>query len=245
MNEGAEQIDVCVKLPTGEVACSWKDVENISFLDLYTQRTLQVLSTCRRTTIFDRLIYYYKVQNLYKHIHIHDNWLTLLTNDSLSWKDQKRIASATPLCEFEQYGIMYQAEKLGYRFSEYHKKIFPKDVDKSQLPPLIYLDDSNTTHIFGNTTYKSKFLKMAMLDQSNTIYMQVITRGESWHCFFSASKGLLKKESGKKSHIHYVSNKLGLPLEQVINEILANQYKGDKVHINNYTLDVPTYLRRQ
>lgn len=237
--------DSCVKLPTGEVACSWEDVERASFLEIYTRRILMVLVASRKHTIIDYLLLHYRVRNLYENIQIHSQWISLITDDTLSWKEQKRLAQNTHLCEFEQYGIMYQAEKIGYLFSEYHEKLFPKDVQREELPPLIYQDNSNITHVVGNSKYEAKYLKMAMMDNSNTIYAQVITRGDSWHCFFSASKGIKGKESGKKPHIHYVSNKLGLPLHQVIQDILSNQYKGDKAHINNYTLDIPKYLRNK
>ena len=236
-------MDTCIKLPTDEIACLWENVENVSFIELYINRTLLVLSANRRVFLFDRWYYPFKVKNLYNAIQIHTNWISLIKDDTLSWKEQKRIAQNTPLCEFEQYGIMYQAEKIGYLFSEYHEKIFPKDVQREELPILIYQDNSNITHVVGISKYDAKYLKMAMIDNGNTIYVQVITRGDTWHCFFSASKGIKGKESGKKPHIHYVSNKLGLPLHQVVQDIFSNQYKGDKAHINNYTLDVPKYLQ--
>lgn len=235
-------INTCVKLPTGEMACSWRDVENSSFIEEYYTRLLIHQQAEGGWMPIDELLLPLKFQKLYDSIQVNDNWLQLISNENLVWKEQKRIAEHTSLNLFELYGIMYQAEKRGYKYSEYHARIFPKDVKQEELPPLIYLDENDNPKILGESDHSLKFLKMTMLDNSNTLFAQVITKNEDWHCFFSASRGINKKESGKKSHIHYVSSKLGIPLLEVINGILSNSYKGDKAHINNYINEMPKYL---
>ena len=235
-------VNTCIKLPTGEMACSWRDVEYTSFIDEYYNRLLIHQQAEGNWTFIDKLLLPLKFKKLYDSIQVNKNWVQLILNNTLIWKEQKHIAEHTSLNLFELYGIMYQAEKRGYKYSEYHARVFPKDVKQEELPPLLYLDENDNPKILGESSRSLKFLKMAMLDNSNTLFAQVITKNDDWHCFFSASRGINKKESGKKSHIHYVSSKLGIPLLEVIDRILSNSYKGDKAHINNYINEMPKYL---
>ena len=237
--QSMDTLNTCIQLPTGEIACSWKDVDKASFTKEYYERTLMLKHLEGKLTFIDKLLLLFKFKRLYDSIHVNDNWLQLISNENLVWKEQKQIAEHTSLNLFELYGIMYQAEKQGCQYSEYHARVFPKDVKQEELPPLIYLDKNDNPKIIGESNRSLKFLKMAMLDNSNTLFAQVISKGNKWHCFFSASRGINKKESGKKSHIHYVSSKLGIPLSEVIDRILSNSYKGDKAHINNYVNEVP------
>ena len=132
---------------------------------------------------------------------------------------------------------------MGYLYSEYHLEKYPKNIEIDKLPFAVYLDDLDELRVIGSSEYNKGLLKTAMLEQGNTLFVQFLSKGPTWHCFYSASKGLQGKEPGNQKHIHYLSNKVGIPRDMVKNAILSCSYKGKKAHVNNYSEDEPAYIR--
>lgn len=237
------KIDEYIIFPTGEGAFCGADVKCSSFIDVYAKRMLFIKSSKGHLSKEEGMSLLYRTYSFYESIQVGENWLKLISNEYLSWKEQKSIAESTPLNIYEQYGIMFQAEKMGYDYSEYHNRIFPKNIQKEKLPYAVYLDENDTLQKVGMSEYSNGLLKSGMLEQGNTIFVQVMSKNDTWHCFFSAARGVRGQESGKKKHIHYVSSKQGMLIDTLVESILSCKYKGDKAHINNYSEDIPDYLK--
>ncbi|MBR4996605.1 MAG: hypothetical protein IKY84_01860 [Bacteroidaceae bacterium] len=152
----------------------------------------------------------------------------LLSKD-LSKKEQVRLLKGTSLTP-EQYGLLFlDAGRMGYKLNLYHEELIANQ-GKEGYPILIEEHTDGDVEYCGETDWTENEMK-TLIHQSNRLIARVFVKGDSWHCFYATKKGLAKEEHYSTPHMHYISDKFGLSLEDFVAKFKSGKCPSSEVHI--------------
>ncbi len=132
-------------------------------------------------------------------------------------------------------------ENFGYSFSQYSAFHHHKGVDLNNLPKFIELDNDGTVLTVGKTTLSEGEQKQ-VVKHRKVIISKILDLKDSWHCFFWTYKSLGGEERYKcgQSHIHYISDRWGIPRDNVLEQLRSPKYSLPSLpHIDFYTYRNP------
>jgi len=126
-------------------------------------------------------------------------------------------------------------EKNGYSYSCYISRHNHNGINDSDLPHFACKNEVNEIHKIGETQMTDGEIKHA-INYKKMIIAKFIDKNDSWHCFFYTLKSLKGEERGSnvQPHMHYISNKWGIPRNEVILQLKSKNYKlpSKLPHIN-------------
>ncbi len=158
------------------------------------------------------------------------NFMALLLSESK--KEQERLMRAQSITPDELGAFIFRAwNEHGYTMSTYHFKSIPSNVDEKDLPKA-YMVEGDTVTKMGDTTLSDGKLR-AVLRERKVIVARILDKGKEWHCFFQTYRSLRGEETWREGqpHLHYLSDKWGVPREQVVERIKQGDYPATSVHI--------------
>lgn len=166
-----------------------------------------------------------------------DNLVQILK--STSKNEQVKLLKGLSITSDILQAFIYNAgTDYGYTLSQYTAEHQQKGLDQSKMPIVTEIKD-NTVHKVGKTELSDGQLKQAV-DHRKRIISKILDKKNTWHCFFVTYDSLKGKESWKdgQAHYHYISDKFGIPREEVVSELKNQKYKlGNLPHID--ILDYP------
>ena len=148
-------------------------------------------------------------------------------------KDQIKTLKGLSVDPLQLMAFYFKAcSDFGYCLSHYEAEILPKDVKREDLPTLIQVTDSGVESA-GETTMSEGKMRQT-ISQRKKIVAKFIDGENGWHCFFFTYKSLRGEESWRNGqpHLHYLSDKFGLPREEVVKGIKAGKYPKTSSHIS-------------
>lgn len=162
---------------------------------------------------------------------IPENFARLLLGNSK--KQQLKLMKGQSLTAEQLTALIFKAHlEYNYTFSFYSARNFNKGIDRTTLPKLMtYIKGKIKT--VGKTSLSHGQLKQ-VFEQQNVIVARFIDRGEEWHCFFLTFKSLEGKENwkGGQAHLHYISDKFGVPRSEIVTRLKSGNYISTPVHIS-------------
>ena len=157
----------------------------------------------------------------------------LLTEESLSYKEQNRLLKDQTLSATDILWKNKEAQDLGYLLDVYHEEKYPDKFNEKQKPMCYHLKGDGTMETVGNTEMTDGELK-ALLEQRKVVQARIYHKDGHWHCFYFTFKGPAGLESGvmgSKPHYQYLSDKSGISWEDLISRIKSCDMPTSKVHI--------------
>lgn len=157
----------------------------------------------------------------------------LLTDDSLSYKEQNKLLKGLTLKTADILWLNRDAQELGYLLDIYHEEKYPVKFDEKKKPVAYNMKEDGSVDTIGPTEMTDGEMR-ALLEQRKVVQARVYHKGEHWHCFYFTYKGLAGEESGAmgaKPHYHYLSDKSGITWETLIQRIKECDMPSSKVHI--------------
>lgn len=159
-----------------------------------------------------------------------DNFFAVL--ESTSKEQQVELLKDTSFTPEQLEAYLYEASKQkGVTFSSYTAELLPEGIDPSRLPQLIYAEGS-TVRTTGKTDMTKEELE-GIVKERRVMVAKILDIGDSWHCFFTIYKALRGEEPWHEGqpHLHYISDKWGIPREEAIAQLKSRKYPKTKVHI--------------
>lgn len=161
-----------------------------------------------------------------------ENFIKLL--GSKTKKEQQNLLRGQSLTAHQLISFIYRAWlQYGFTESEYIGRHSHAGIVEGELPKLFYIDKGSVNKI-GNTPYTDGVLKNVIEQKKKTV-SRFFDKGNEWHCLFITSYSLKGKETWKNGqpHFHYISDKFGIPREQVVKSLLSKNYSlGSLPHID-------------
>lgn len=157
----------------------------------------------------------------------------LLTDDSLSHKEQKRLLKSVTLTSTDILWLNKEAQDFGYLLDIYHEEKYPEKFNDKKHPLLFYQKKDSTIEKMGETDMTEGEMR-ALLEQRKVIQARIYHKSSTWHCFYFTFKGLAGEESGimgSKPHYHYLSDKSGIVWDDLVKRIKDCEMPSSKVHI--------------
>lgn len=157
----------------------------------------------------------------------------LLTDDSLSYKDQNKLLKDLTLSATDLLWMNKEAQEVGYLLDVYHEEKYPEKFNEKQKPMCYHQKDDGTMETIGGTEMSDGELR-ALLEQRKVVQARVYHKDNHWHCFYFTFKGLAGLEGGvmgSKPHYHYLSDKSGIAWDELIKRIKDCDMPTSKVHI--------------
>lgn len=190
---------------------------------------------------FDRLLYkraeekWLEEYNKISSTKIPDALRALL--ESSSKKEQEKLLKGFSLTTNELMAFIFFAwENSGFTYSKYHSEHLHTGADKGKLPILIHKDeeDGEITSI-GKTELKDGQMRQ-IIEQRSVKVSKFLDKKQIWHCFFLTYNSIGGTETGRKPHIHYISNYWGLKRDYVLTQLQSKNYKLPSLpHIDYHT----------
>lgn len=120
----------------------------------------------------------------------------------------------------------------GYTMSKFRTEHLAKNVDETKLPKLIHIQNDGSVKTVGYSPLTEGQLRN-VITQRKVIVAHFLHKGNEWHCFFQTEKSMKGEEKWKEGqpHIHYLSDKWGVTLEDTIQRIKDGHYPSTSVHI--------------
>lgn len=157
----------------------------------------------------------------------------LLTDDTLSHKDQERLLKDVILKATDILWLNKKAQDFGYLLDIYHEEKYPQKFNEKRHPLLFHRKEDGTIEKMGTTDMTEGEMR-ALLEQRKVIQARVYHKNKNWHCFYFTFKGLAGEESGlmgSKPHYHYLSNKSGIVWDDLMKRIKYCNMPSSKIHI--------------
>ncbi len=157
----------------------------------------------------------------------------ILTNDTLSFKEQKKLLKGLHFNAADILWLNKEAQELGYLLDIYHEEKFPKKFDEKKKPVVYNMKDDCTIETIGDTEMTEGEMR-ALLEQRKVVQARIYHKEERWHCFYFTFKGLAGEESGlmgAQPHYHYLSDKSGIIMEVLMQRIKECDMPRSNVHI--------------
>lgn len=170
-----------------------------------------------------------KLANSKPHPAIHQ----LLTNESLSHKEQNKLLKDVTLSSSDLLWLNKEAQDLGYLMDIYHEEKYPEKFDDKKHPLLIKKKKDGSIEKMGATDMTEGEMR-ALLEQRKVIQARIYHKANVWHCFYFTYKGLAGEESGimgSKPHYHYLSDKSGIKWDDLVSRIKGCDMPSSKVHV--------------
>lgn len=157
----------------------------------------------------------------------------LLTDDTLSHKEQERLLKDVILKPTDILWLNKEAQDFGYLLDIYHEEKYPEKFNEKRHPLLFHRKEDGTIEKMGTTDMTEGEMR-ALLEQRKVIQARVYHKNSNWHCFYFTFKGLAGEENGfmgSKSHYHYFSNKSGIVWNDLMKRINDCNMPSSKIHI--------------
>lgn len=156
----------------------------------------------------------------------------LLSDNSLPLKKQEKLLKGMILTASDILWLNKYAQDLGYLLDVYHGERYPSRFDEKQLPAVINQMDGKIEYI--GKTDMSEGEMMTLLDQRKAVHARIYHIDSYWHCFYCTYKGLAGLERGvmgSQPHYHYISDKSGITIENLVDRIKRCDMPSSQVHI--------------
>lgn len=157
----------------------------------------------------------------------------LLSEDTLSHKEQVKLLKGVVLTPIDMLWLNKEAQDRGYLLDIYHEEKYPKKFNEKTHPMFFCLNNDVCIEKMGTTDMTEGEMR-ALLDQRKVVQARIYHKKNTWHCFYFTFKGLAGLECGlhgSKSHYHYLSNKSGIVLSNLVKRIKDCDMPSSKVHI--------------
>jgi hypothetical protein len=151
------------------------------------------------------------------------NFLALLT--STSKKDQVRLMKEQSITPDQLIAFIFKAwNEFGFTFTTFSAEHYHNGLNTADLPKLIHVKGDAVEKI-GSTSLSDGQMKQLVEHRKVTV-TKLLEKGDEWHCLFVTYKSLRGEESwkGGQPHLHYISDKFGIPRETVINDLKSKYY---------------------
>lgn len=166
-----------------------------------------------------------------KNIRLDDNLRTLLTDASLSKKEQCGLLN-NPFDVKQIITFLVEASEMGYLFTQKSYEKIPDQYTEEQIPTFATITDNGEVEQCGSSMTDNG-VKQFIHERKKSI-VRIIHKEDIWHCFIFDYSGLAGRESGKNGklcHCHYISNKFGLKLENLLEQISQFSHPSCCAHI--------------
>lgn len=163
---------------------------------------------------------------------IHENFIKLLK--TARKKDQIVLLKGLTLNPSQLHTLFIESFKQeGYLLTRIFSEILPSTYDNKKLPKFFELNEDGSVYKIGDTDLSDGELKN-IITQRKVIISNFLTKGNTWHCFFSTMKGISGEENykGGQAHFHYISSAFGISKEEFIQSIKTGKYKSSNIHID-------------
>lgn len=156
----------------------------------------------------------------------------ILTHTEWTKKQQMKLWRGFELRTRDLLWFNWLAQKAGYlldvRVIETHPKVF----DEKKLPRVFRETEDGSIDKIGDTDMKEGEMR-ALLQQRKVQNVRIYHKGDVWHCFYGTMRGLNGQEQGaigSHPHYHYISDKWGIKLEDLLQRMQANDMPSS-IHI--------------
>lgn len=157
----------------------------------------------------------------------------LLTEDSLSYKQQKKLLNGISLSSIDILWLNREAQNLGFLLDIYHEEKYPTKFEGKKHPAVFIQNEDKTIESIGTSDMSDGEMR-ALLEQRKVIQARIYHKENIWHCFYFTFKGLAGEENGimgSKPHYHYLSDKSGITWDELIKKIKECDMPSSKAHI--------------
>lgn len=158
--------------------------------------------------------------------------LTLLT--AKNKKEQISLLKNSKFSPEQLIAFIFKSwEDYGFSYSQYTSEKQHKGLDITKMPILAELKDGKVIKV-GKTSLSEGQLKQA-INHRKVVVAKFFDKKNSWHCFFLTFDSLKGNESwkGGQAHYHYISDKFGIPREEVVKQLKSCNYNlGSLPHID-------------
>lgn len=174
-------------------------------------------------------------------VSVPDNLLALLGDKSK--KEQIRLLKNLTI-DFQQLNafIWKACTDYGFTHSQYKSVRHQKGLDLAKMPRFIYKRANGTINKAGATSLSEGQLRVA-IDTRKVIIAKFLDKGAEWLCFYYTYKSIAGQENygDEQAHIHFISNKWGVPRADIVAGIKSGYYKAPSTtpHINIVKPDWP------
>lgn len=166
----------------------------------------------------------WKNEEILAHSHLNKKLKQILDDVELTKSEQKKILRDITINGADILWFNKKAQELGYKLDIYHLETIPSVYDHKQKPVLFMEHKDGVVEKIGETNMSDGQLK-AILDQRKVIQARIYHKDSIWHCFYYTFRGLNGQEPGdlgSKPHYHYLSNKFGMSIEDLLERIKLN-----------------------
>ena len=214
-------------MPTAEIDCPPFEY----FRLVYTHYQFQTNDDLEKREILNKTneMLEQKLKESKPHPAIHQ----LLTDDTLSHKEQEKLLKGVSLTPTDILWMNKEAQDLGFLLNIYHDEKSPEKFKEKNIPLLIHKKKDNDIEKMGTTDMTEGEMR-ALLEQRKIIQARIYHKNNVWHCFYFTYKGLAGNESGLmggKPHYHYFSNKSRIIWDDLMKRIKDCDMPSSKVHI--------------
>lgn len=157
----------------------------------------------------------------------------LLTDDSLSYKEQNELLKGLTLKAADILWLNKEAQELGFLLDIYHEEKYPIKFNEKEKPIIYNMKEDGSIDSIGHTEMAVGEMR-ALLEQRKVVQARIYHKGKHWHCFYFTFKGLAGEEGGvmgAKPHHHYLSDKSGITWESLMQRIKECDMPTSRVHI--------------
>ena len=165
-------------------------------------------------------------------VKIPENLILLLTSSSK--KEQIKLLKDITITPDQLIAFILKAGRdFGYSLSQYSSEHMHNRLNKDDMPKLVHLKDDNVYKV-GKTSLTDGQLKQAIEHRKVTV-SKFLDNNKNWHCLFLTFDSIRGKEAWKSGqpHYHYISDKFGIPREEVVMQLKSKKYKlGNLPHID-------------
>lgn len=157
----------------------------------------------------------------------------LLTDDTLSYKDQNELLKGLTLKTADILWLNKEAQELGFMLDIYHEEKYPKKFNEKKKPVAYNMKEGGSIESIGQTEMTEGEMR-ALLEQRRVVQSRIYHKGGHWHCFYFTFKGLAGEEGGvmgARPHYHYLSDKSGITWDTLMQRIKECDMPTSKVHI--------------
>ena len=157
----------------------------------------------------------------------------LITNETMSYKEQNKMLKDIVLTPTDILWLNKEFQDAGYLLDIYHEEQYPDKFKEKKHPILYRQKEDSTIEKMGSTDMTEGEMR-ALLEQRKVIQARIYHKDCIWHCFYFTYRGISGEENGimgSKPHYHYISDKSGITMENLIKRIKTCDMPASKVHI--------------
>lgn len=159
------------------------------------------------------------------------NLIAALLSDKKS--QQLKLLEGMAITPDQIMSFILDAHEFGFTFSQYTCEYLPADIKRSDLPLITHVDNNKVKKV-GDTDLTDKKL-MQVIEHRKVTVAKFFDRDLNWACLFVTFDSVAGKEPWKdgQAHLHFISDKFGMPRERVLEELKKRKYSlGSLPHID-------------